>query len=91
MKRVLFSTTLAEDKRYTVYSYRCIIFAKSLGTLTACSESRKSHDSTALNRRKILLFYDVFEGGFEICMNNPVSVKFLHNATSTVKGIAHLQ
>ena len=35
--------------------------------------------------------YDVFEEGFEICINNPVSGKFLYNATSTVKGIAHLQ
>ena len=35
--------------------------------------------------------YDVFEEGFEVCINNPVSAKFLYNATSTVKGIAHLQ
>ena len=35
--------------------------------------------------------YDVFEEGFEICINNPVSAKFLYNAKSTVKGIAHLQ
>ena len=35
--------------------------------------------------------YDVFEEGFEIRINNPVSAKFLYNATSTVKGIAHLQ
>ena len=33
----------------------------------------------------------VFEEGIEICINNPVSAKFLYNATSTVKGIAHLQ
>ena len=35
--------------------------------------------------------YDIFEEDFEICVNNPVSAKFLYNATSTVKGIAHLQ
>ena len=35
--------------------------------------------------------YDVFEEGFEICINNPMSAKFLCKATSTVKGIAHLQ
>ena len=35
--------------------------------------------------------YDVFEEGFEICMNNPVSAKFLYKATSPLKGIAHLQ
>ena len=35
--------------------------------------------------------YDVFEEGFGIFINNPVSAKFLHKATSTVKGIAHLQ
>ena len=35
--------------------------------------------------------YDVFEEGFEICINNPVSAKFLYNATLTVKGIAHLE
>ena len=35
--------------------------------------------------------YDVFEEGFEICINNPVSAKFLYNATSSVKGIAYLQ
>ena len=35
--------------------------------------------------------YDVFEEGFEICIDNPVSAKFSYYATSTVKGIAHLQ
>ena len=35
--------------------------------------------------------YDVLEEGFEICINNPVLAKFLYNATSTAKGIAHLQ
>ena len=35
--------------------------------------------------------YDVFEEGFEICIYNPVSAKFLYNATSTVNGIAHLR
>ena len=35
--------------------------------------------------------YDVFEEGFEICINNPVSAKFLYNAISSVKGIAYLQ
>ena len=35
--------------------------------------------------------YDVFEEGYEICINNPGSAKFLYNATSTVKQIAHLQ
>ena len=34
--------------------------------------------------------YDVFEEGSEICINNPVSA-VLYNATSTVKGITHLQ
>ena len=35
--------------------------------------------------------YDVFEEGFEICIDNPVSAKFSYYATSTVKDIAHLQ
>ena len=35
--------------------------------------------------------YVVFEEGFEICTDNPVSAKFSYYATSTVKGIAHLQ
>ena len=35
--------------------------------------------------------YDIFEEGFEIFINNPVSAMFLYNATSTMKGIAHLQ
>ena len=36
-------------------------------------------------------FYVVFEEGFEICIDNPVSAKFSYYATSTMKGIAHLQ
>ena len=35
--------------------------------------------------------YVVFEEDFEICIDNPVSAKFSYYATSTVKGIAHLQ
>ena len=35
--------------------------------------------------------HDVYEEGFEICINNPVSANFLYKATSTVKGIAYLQ
>ena len=35
--------------------------------------------------------YVVFEGGFEICIDNPVSAKFSYYTTSTMKGIAHLQ
>ena len=35
--------------------------------------------------------HDVFEEGFGICINNPLSAKFLYKATSTVKGIANLQ
>ena len=35
--------------------------------------------------------YDVFEEGSGICINNPVSAKFLYNTTSSVKGIANLQ
>ena len=35
--------------------------------------------------------HDVFEEGFELCINNPLSAKFLYKATSTVKGIASLQ
>ena len=35
--------------------------------------------------------YVVFEEGFQICIDNPVSAKFSYYATSTVKGIAHLQ
>ena len=35
--------------------------------------------------------YVVFEEGFEICIDNPVSAKFSYYTTLTVKGIAHLQ
>ena len=35
--------------------------------------------------------YVVFEEGFEICIDNPVSAKFSYYATSTVKGLAHLK
>ena len=35
--------------------------------------------------------YVVFEEGFEICIDNPVSANFSYYAKSTVKGIAHLQ
>ena len=35
--------------------------------------------------------YVVFEEGFEICIDNPVSAKFLYKAISTVKGITHLK
>ena len=40
---------------------------------------------------KNFALYDVFEEGFGICINNPVSAKFLYNVTSSVKGIAHIQ
>ena len=32
------------------------------------------------------VLYDVFEEGFEICINNSVSAKFLYNATSNYEG-----
>ena len=35
--------------------------------------------------------YDVFEEGFEICIDNPVSAKFSYYATPTVESIHHLQ
>ena len=56
----------------------------------------KSHGSTAprlhgSEPEENFPLYVVFEEGFEICIDNPVSAKFSYYATSTVKGISHLQ
>ena len=60
------------------------------GSLHDCRVQKKSRFHGSEPEENSAL-YDVFEEGFEICINNPVSAKFLYKATSTVKGITHIQ
>ena len=68
--------------------------ARTVGEECGISQTRRVQKKSRLHvsePKDNFPLYDVFEEGFEICINSPVSAKFLYNATSTVKGITHLQ
>ena len=63
----------------------------SVLSLSPTSRVQKKSRLNGSEPEENFALYDVFEEGCEICINNSVSAKFLYNATSNVKGIAHLQ